>query len=299
MNRLLPLLALAALQACTSAPPDPRTDDRPTFGEVWLLADADFRDLVEDERKVFEALYEDTRLHIRYLPERELTSAMLNDSVRMVIAGFLPGADQMTYLRGRQLIPHLETVATDGIAVLVSPQSMIDSLSVGQLRAILEGAAPGKLAGLKALFDGPGSGAARTLVDSLLGGDASRLKNAAAAASVDELLQRVSTDTGVVGFLSFALFSDADDAAHHDRLARVKLLAVADTGLAVPPSQSTLKDGQYPLRRKVRLIMTEGKSGLGTGFASFVAGPKGQRIILKQGLAPERVPPREISIVQP
>lgn len=290
---------LLALAGCTSSPPDPRTDDRPTFGEIELLADADFRDLVEDERKVFEAVYTDARLNIRYLPERELATVMLNDSVRMVFASFAPGDEQLAFLRPRRLVPHVEDVATDGIAVLVAPDHPIDSLSVEGLRSILEGRATGILAGLRALFDGPGSGAARTLVDSLLDGDATRLRNGVAAKGPDDLVRTIADDPGTIGILSFARFSDADDPAHRSLRARVKVVAVSDTGRAVLPSQSTLADRQYPLRRKVRMIMTEGKSGLGTGFASFVAGPKGQRIVLKQGLAPERVPVREINIVQP
>jgi phosphate transport system substrate-binding protein len=45
------------------------------------------------------------------------------------------------------------------------------------------------------------------------------------------------------------------------------------------------------------MLLTEGKSGLGTGFVSFVANHKGQRIILKLGVAPINVPPRNIQIV--
>jgi len=58
-----------------------------------------------------------------------------------------------------------------------------------------------------------------------------------------------------------------------------------------------LADASYPLRRPVYMVLAEGKSGLGTGFVSFVANHKGQRIILKHGLAPHKVPPREIEIV--
>jgi phosphate transport system substrate-binding protein len=65
------------------------------------------------------------------------------------------------------------------------------------------------------------------------------------------------------------------------------------------PSQSSLADGSYPLRRTVNMVLTEGKSGLGTGFVSFVANHKGQRIILKLGVAPITVPPRNVEIVHP
>ena len=57
----------------------------------------------------------------------------------------------------------------------------------------------------------------------------------------------------------------------------------------------------HPKRKRTLLLILALVAGLGlaTGFASFVAGHKGQRIILKQGLAPERVPVRDIELVQP
>jgi phosphate transport system substrate-binding protein len=44
------------------------------------------------------------------------------------------------------------------------------------------------------------------------------------------------------------------------------------------------------------IINCQGYDGLGIGFASFIAGETGQRIILKSGLAPMREPSRNISI---
>ena len=73
--------------------------------------------------------------------------------------------------------------------------------------------------------------------------------------------------------------------------------SLSDSSSAVFPNQSTLADGSYPLRRPVYMVLCEGKSGLGTGFVSFVANHKGQRIILKHGIAPNKVPPREVEIV--
>jgi phosphate transport system substrate-binding protein len=70
-----------------------------------------------------------------------------------------------------------------------------------------------------------------------------------------------------------------------------------DTLPAFFPSQGTLADRSYPLRRQVVMVLAEGKSGLGTGFVSFVANHKGQRIILKLGLAPQKIPAREVEIV--
>ena len=134
MLRHGPLMLLLA--ACSSGPPDPRSDDSPTFGHVLVLADQDLRPVLEDQRTTFEALYEKARVDLRYLPERQLVQAMLNDSVRAVFGTFLPGGDQQAYFRTRQLTPFTEAVATDAIAVLSHPAGP-DSLSLEELRGIL------------------------------------------------------------------------------------------------------------------------------------------------------------------
>jgi len=60
------------------------------------------------------------------------------------------------------------------------------------------------------------------------------------------------------------------------------------------PYQAYMKMDNYPLCRDVYIIKTEPRMGLGTGFTSFVAGDKGQRIILRAGLLPATIPTRVV-----
>jgi phosphate transport system substrate-binding protein len=50
------------------------------------------------------------------------------------------------------------------------------------------------------------------------------------------------------------------------------------------------------LYRTVYIISREARAGLGSGFTAFVAGDKGQRIILKSGLVPATAPIRIVEI---
>ena len=50
------------------------------------------------------------------------------------------------------------------------------------------------------------------------------------------------------------------------------------------PYQYNLQDRRYPYTRDIYYISRSGKSDLGLGFASFIAGEIGQKIILKAGL---------------
>jgi phosphate transport system substrate-binding protein len=295
---------LLILSACSGTPSDPRLDDTPTYGHVSILADESFRSVLEIEEAVYEYHYKDADVDLYYLPEGELLKAMLHDSVRAVFASFMPGGEQEAFFRNKQLVPHVESVATDGIAVIVSKENLMDSTSVRDLEMYLQGLSPlsGGYSGgssLKLFFDRSGSGVARTLVDSLLGGDASRLKAQVFAASgFEDLVSQVSSHVDAIGFLPFSAISDMDNEQCRALRDQVKILAVGSgTSKAVLPTQSTLADKSYPLRRSIVMMVVEGKSGLGTGFASFVAGPKGQKIILKRGLVPAHLHVREVEIV--
>lgn len=302
------LLILLGQAGCQCNGPDPRTDDQPTFGEVVLLADQDLRPIIDAEKLVFESEYDKAKLEIRYMNEASLVKAMLNDSVRCVISTVAPGADQEAYFRKRQLSAPDVPVWTDAIAVVVNKERPCTQLSKAAIAKLLRkdqaGTVPlwsafegGTSADeVRALFIGNGSGVARGLIDSLGLNNGVR---AEAMPNLDSAVAAVARDRRCIAFLPFSCISDLDDPHMRALRDQVKLLALSasDSSLAVLPNQSTLADGQYPLRRTVRMLLTEGKSGLGTGFVSFVANHKGQRIILKRGVAPIRVPAREVEIV--
>ncbi len=311
LTRPAPFALLALLLwACGGKAPDPTTDDKLTSGRVVLLADEGLRPLMERQEQVFESFYTKADVQFRYMPAAELLQAMMNDTVRCAFASLLPGGDQEAWLRSRQRVARNVPICTDGIAVLANKERSLRNLALPTLRAMLragdswpswamvDGRSPARVA---LVFDGPGSGVMRTLADSLFPGEAVTL-NGTTAPDVAAVVTRVAGDPNSLGLVPFSSLSDLDDPVMRDLRARVDLVALSpsmDTARAVPPTQGTLADGRYPLRRKVYAILTEPKSGLGTGFVSFVAGHKGQRIILKQGLAPQQVPARDVEIVQP
>jgi len=52
---------------------------------------------------------------------------------------------------------------------------------------------------------------------------------------------------------------------------------------------------RYPLQRNIYVISREARTGLGSGFASFVAGQKGQLIFYKSGLLPAKMQVRIVT----
>jgi phosphate transport system substrate-binding protein len=302
---LLGVLAFGGLSGCNFTAPDPRTDDTPTSGHVLILVDEDCKAVLDQEALVFRNFYPKATLDIRYMNEAEMLKAMLNDSVRCVVTTVDPGGEQQAYLDKRQIDAPIVPIYKAGIAVIVNKNSPLKQFELRQIAALL-----GKtdavhistdienstaLDSLTGIFAGAGSGVARLLVDSLHIG---KLR-ARALADVTDVVAQVARDPKAVGFLPFEAISDLDNPAMRALRDQVRILPIANGPgeKAVLPSQSTLADSSYPLKRTVNMLLTEGKSGLGTGFVSFVANHKGQRIILKLGVAPINVPPRNIQIV--
>ncbi|MDB8923355.1 phosphate ABC transporter substrate-binding protein, partial [Parabacteroides merdae] len=81
----------------------------------------------------------------------------------------------------------------------------------------------------------------------------------------------------------------------------IRVMAVSRYREATPansfkPYQAYIALGDYPMTRPVYLILSEPRMGLASGFTSFVASDRGQRIILKSGLLPVTQPLRIVNI---
>ena len=81
----------------------------------------------------------------------------------------------------------------------------------------------------------------------------------------------------------------------------IRVMAVSRYRKATPtnsfkPYQAYIALGDYPMTRPVYLILSEPRTGLASGFTSFVSSDRGQRIILKSGLLPVTQPVQIVNI---
>ncbi|MBP6586872.1 MAG: substrate-binding domain-containing protein, partial [Flavobacterium sp.] len=155
----------------------------------------------------------------------------------------------------------------------------------------------GKSSKIKGLvFDNPNSSTVRYM-KSLSGIESIPEKGVYSFKTNEEVIKFVAQNEGMVGVLGLNwLTQPMPDMQQF--VDQVNVLSVK--GLAgqkyYEPSQNNIAEGKYPLARDLYIINGQGYSGLGMGFASFVAGDIGQRIVLKSGLLPAKVPGRKINI---
>jgi phosphate transport system substrate-binding protein len=120
--------------------------------------------------------------------------------------------------------------------------------------------------------------------------------NSFAVSSDSAVVDYVSMNVNAIGFIGSSWISDNDDSTTNKFLGTISVAGLSKGDEYYQPYQAYIAQGEYPLSRDVVVISREARAGLATGFIAFVAGDKGQRIVLKAGLVPGTMPLRIIEI---
>lgn len=290
--------------ACSGDTKDKPTDTA-TSGEVNIVVDESFQKLFDNQIYTFEAIYKNANVNVQYLPENEALSLMINDSCKVVVMCRDITATERKSFEAKNLFPISTKIAEDAIVLLVNPENMDTILTVDQVKSILLGNdslwsqldRASKLDGIKVVFDNAGSANARYMRDTLLEGK-NFSSNVFAVKSNPEVIEYVSTHKNAIGVLSVNWISDMDDSLTTNTLKKVKVVAIAKDTASEPLKayQAYIKTKEYPFTRSVYMINRQTRAGLGMGFVHFVAGDKGQLMILKAGLIPAIAPVRLVEV---
>ena len=280
----------------------------PTSGKARIAVDETFRPVLEAEIDLFRVLYGYADLRTEYLPENEAFEKLLNDSVNLIVASRKLKPEEISIINSRKLYPKQLKIATDAIALIVHSSCKDSLISMNQIRDILGGkisdwkqldpSSPSLP--IRVLFDNGKSGIVRYMADSICQGNFS-VKNISALSYNRDVIEYTATHPGVIGFIGASWISNKNDSLHLSFHRKIRVLAVSESNDPIlensyKPYQAYLLDKMYPLTRSVYMINTEPRSGLSTGFVSFVASDKGQRIILKSGIIPAVAPTRVVNV---
>jgi len=287
---------LLAVTACGEKTVEKKQKETTTSGTTLIAVDESCRPIVDEEAFIFKSLNEGANLNIAYGAENRVVGMLLNDSVRLALLSRSLSPDEEKMLVGRNLKPEINRFAIDAIALIVNNASVDTLITVGELKKMLNGHAR---TDLNIVFDNPNSSLVRYLKD-LSGSADLKGRNIYALKDNKEVIKYVSQHKNAIGITGFSWLNDPDE-DFADAVKQVKVVGVKDdtkkTGY-FKPSQATLALKQYPLTRDLYIVNATGKQGLGSGFAYFLLGEKGQRILLQSGILPETIPTREVNIIK-
>ncbi|UPT69524.1 MAG: substrate-binding domain-containing protein [Flavobacterium sp. JAD_PAG50586_2] len=284
------LLGLLFVFSCQNKNENP---DSVIEGKATVYVDESVLPIVEDEAAVFEAEYKAT-LHLVAKSENEVVNSLLNDTARIAILTRKLSNNEQKAFQSKKLNPKTFPFATDAVAFIRNKATNDSLVALQDVIDFLKGKTVSGIKGL--VFDNPNSSTVRYLSE-LSGVSVANQKNVFSFKTNEEAIKHVANNKDLIGVIGMNWIFQPP--LHlQEAVDKVNVLAVKGVNQTeyVFPTQDDLASGKYPLARHLYIINCQGYSGLGRGFGLFLTGERGQRIVLKSGLLPERTPGRKIMI---
>lgn len=287
-----------ALISCKRKDKTASVKESRTSGTLRMLVDESVSPIVQKQIDIFSLDYPDAKFETTVKPEEKIIAAFLNDSVRVIVMPRLLSKKEEKYYNQRGIKINSIRFAIDGIALITNKDNIDSTITVKEVIDVLQGRNSDK----KLVFDNAYSSTFQYF-KKLANISQFPAKNVYSKQSSNEVIKLIAQDKNFIGILGVNWVSDQNtEMAQY--LAQVKLLGVKDEKGKVgndqfyKPTQENLINGVYPFLRNINIIDCEGRDGLGTGFATWLRSQRGQLIVLKSGLGPHKLMPREINLTK-
>ncbi|MFE3868027.1 PstS family phosphate ABC transporter substrate-binding protein [Flavobacterium sp. LS2P90] len=264
-------------------------------GSTSIFVDETLAPIIEDQVAVFENNYE-AKIQLISKSESETVNSLFKEKGAIAVLSRNLTPDELKIFEQRKINPKITPFATDAVAFISNKNSKDTLIALEDVISFMQGKPVRYIKGL--VFDNPNSSTVRYM-NSLANLKTIPEKGVFSFKTNVEVIKHVSENDGMIGVVGVNWLSqpmpEMQKYVDNVNTLSVKGLTGNDYFL---PSQNNIAERKYPLARDLYIINCQGYSGLGMGFASFVGGDVGQRIILKSGLLPVRIPTRKFTITK-
>jgi phosphate transport system substrate-binding protein len=281
------------VSACNQNNAKKNTKETILKGTATVAVDETLQPIVEDQIEVFESRYE-AKIKMDAKSEAEIIRDLVKGTSTIGILSRKFTEDETTFFINKKVTPKITPFAIDAIAFISNSRTKDTLIALNDVINFMKGKINGKIKGL--VFDNPNSSTVRYMND-LAGLKSIPQKGVFSFGTNNEVIKFVAKNEGMIGIVGMNWLSQSKPQMQKyvDQVSILSVKGIKDKDFYYP-DQNSIAEGKYPLARNLYIINCQGYSGLGMGFASFLAGDVGQRIVLKSGLLPINVPPRKLSI---
>lgn len=281
---------LILLAACSPSDSGRSYPDTPQHGSIQVSIDESFRPVMEEQIRMYELTYPDTRIRARYCSEADGFRDFFRDTTnRLIIAGRgLTRAEERYMNDSLGYLPSWQQIASDAVVLLLHPTDADTLYTLERLRELFSGRA-GK--DRRVVLDGlNATSTVRYLRDSVLKGAPYDSSVVRAVSSSPDVVDYVATHPGSLGLVGFSWLGNPEDSVQVARSRKVKTAFLrcepCEGKPYIRPSQASVMSRRYPLTRGIFYILKENYTGLGTGFTSFLKYERGQLLFRRSYLSP-------------
>ena len=282
--------------------------DTATAGKFKLGIDDSYSLLTDAELYTFHSLYPYSDVDTICRNETDIINLFMKDSVELIIISRKLTQEEEAVLLSRQIYPKTTKIAYDAVALIMNKENPDSNLLFDQVKNIFEGkiktwnqiSPKSKLGDLKIVFDNYKSCNTRFFREKF---NLKKLPEVCFAVKNNaEVISFVEKNPGAIGVISVNWVSDKNDTVSHSFLKRVKTAGISEPGATdmktefYTPHPAYIAENLYPFTREVFCINRQPYVGLAYGISSFIAGEKGQLIVLHSGMVPAAMPVRLMEV---
>ena len=293
MKKLIAICIVLVLVVFACKKSEKATEDESYVkGKAEIYVDESLLPIVEDQEMVFESKYKKADIKLIPKSDSDIVNLLLQRKIDIAVLSHELTADQEMNLKNSDVVGKNTPFCSDAIALVVNQTNSKTAITTSEIYEILKG----KKTDYQYVFDNENSSTLSYLMSKA--GVKSLPKSVTALKNNLEVIKFVSENSNSIGFVGVNWLLNPS-LELENTVKKIRVLAVGSTiENAVKPTQEYIETQDYPFIRKIYLLNYQGRTGLGMGFASFVKSEVGQRIILKSGLVPVKIPTREIRIIK-
>ena len=282
--------------------------DTPTSGKFKVGIDDSYSLLIDAELYTFQSLYPYSKIDTISRNEADIVDAFMKDTVSLMVISRKLTPDEEARLNARQIYPKTTKIAYDAVAFIINKDNPDSTILYDQVKNMFEGKIKtwkeinpkSRLGDLKIVFDNYKSCNPRYFKEKF---NLKKMPDVCFAVNNNaEVINFVEKNKGAIGVVSVNWVSDKNDTVSHSFLKRIKVVSISVPGSTDPngefyiPHPGYIAEGFYPFTREVFCINRQAYVGLAYGISSFIAGEKGQLIVLHSGMVPAAMPVRLIEV---
>lgn len=261
-------------------------------GKIDVYVEESIFPIAEDLVLVFENQYQ-AKINLITKSENEIINLLANHKAKVAILPRNLTNKEKKYFENKKQLLTTTPIAFDGIAFIQNKLDQPKEIDLNDIIAVLK-EQPNSIKNL--YIDDANSNIANTL-EKISGINIEKQQNIFATGNSIDIIKYVANHQGTVGVIGYNWLSQHPLELQKE-IDQIDILAFKNqqTNQAVTPNQNNLAIKSYPFIRHLHIINNQNYAGLGMGLASFIAGERGQRIVLKADLVPQKFPTRQIMI---
>lgn len=294
-------LAVSVLIGCSNSKPTKQTDTY-TAGKIKIGIDDSYRLMMEAQLDVFTSIYTQSSFDTIYNDETDIINLFLKDSIPAMIVSRPLTKQQTDALLSQQYVARTTIIGHDAIALILNKENKTNQFLYDQVHDIFSGKISkwnqidpkNNLGAINVVFDKQGSSNIRYFMDKF--NLTKYPSNFGATKSNHDIITYVQNHKNAIGILSVNWISDPQDSVSNNFLSRIQVAGITSyagstsANTYYQPYQAYIVYKYYPFIRNIYFIDRQAYDGLASGLGAFLAGEKGQRIVLRSGLVPATAP---------